>query len=66
MRCKSCDCELYSHDLKDKPDGTLEDLCSVCRFLSNEQDSVLYRHYEHSDLTEQPFEIYFDDVSEDD
>lgn len=51
MRCRSCNRQLEKETLgMKKPDGSYEDMCSVCRSKAQSQYSVLLDHdYAHSE-----------------
>ncbi|QDP59440.1 MAG: hypothetical protein GOVbin4162_14 [Prokaryotic dsDNA virus sp.] len=52
-RCRACNRELDLETLvAHKPDGSLEDLCSVCRNKSNSEYNILFDHeYGQSSIT---------------
>lgn len=53
MRCKACDCIFSESDFLSKS-GVDNDLCSYCRFVSDNPNYLSQREYQFEFLTEVP------------
>lgn len=52
-RCKACEAILKPHDLRmEQDDGSLEDLCGLCRWYAFNDEILEVREYAHQHLTD--------------